>query len=206
MKAAPAFQFYPADFLVGTQGMSAAAKGCYICMLASSWATGPIPDTPHAIAAAMCLTPFDPPFDDLWREVQRKWQLGPQGWTNKRLECVREEQALYRQSQAAKGIKSAQVRRAKFNSGSTGVPTAVITAVPTGGSTERQPEGQPEVNPSVFDLRSSSLSLPISTPNTKNRVDWFDECQALHQGTCGGQFKHAQHMGLEALRRSRSGQ
>lgn len=157
-KATPAFQFYPSAFLVGTQGMTAAAKGCYICMLASSWATGPIADTPLAIAAAMCLTPFDPPYADMWREIQPKWTLGPSGWFNKRLEEVRAEQEAYRQSQSDKGRKSAEVRAAKVNHGSTGVATTVQPVL--------QPEGQPKVNPLVFDLCTSSLSLPSSAPTS----------------------------------------
>ncbi|CAB4147410.1 Protein of unknown function DUF1376 [uncultured Caudovirales phage] len=178
-KSSPAFQFYAQDFLVGTQDMSAAARGCFVSMLASSWVKGPITDTPRALAAAMCLTPFDPPFEALWQEIAPKWTLIDGAWTNRRLEAVRAEQDAYRERQSEKGIKSAAARKAtgrqpdtqpEVNHGSTTVQPAL------------QPEGQPEVNPSpltfAFDLRSSSLpsssTSEVQTLSRKNRAGTDD--------------------------------
>lgn len=160
MAKAPAFQFYPGDWLLKTKGMSAAARGCYIDMLATSWAIGPIKDTPRDLVAAMSLSPFDPSFEAVWGEIKPKWDLGPNGWTNEKLEAVRAEQEAYRQRQSDKGKKSAAHRinstraQPEINHGST-------TVQPDG-----QPDTQPEVNPSSspltfdLDLRSSSSPLP----------------------------------------------
>lgn len=164
MAKAPAFQFYPGDWLLKTKGMSAAARGCYIDMLATSWAIGPIKDTPRDLVAAMSLSPFDPSFEAVWGEIKPKWDLGPNGWTNEKLEAVRAEQEAYRQRQSDKGKKSAANRtnstgtQPEINHGSATVQPAY--------QPEGQPDTQPDVNPSSspltfdLDLRSSSSPLP----------------------------------------------
>ena len=112
----------------------------------------------------MCLTPFDPPFADLWDEIRPKWVIGPSGWTNAKLEAVRLDQDAYRQRQADKGRKSAAHRanptepQPEINHG--------LTVVQPAFQPEGQPDTQPELNPSPLtfdlDLGSSSLSLPES--------------------------------------------
>jgi uncharacterized protein YdaU (DUF1376 family) len=103
MSRRPAFQFYPDNFLAGTNGMSRAAVGAYISMLCIAWGTGPIPNTPRALWKAMGLGPDDPPFDAIWPEVRPKWVMGPGGWTNPRLEQVRADQVRYLERQRVNG-------------------------------------------------------------------------------------------------------
>lgn len=109
-KSSPAFQFYAQDFLVGTMTMSAAARGCYISMLAFSWVNGPIPDTPKALTLAMCWGECDGPFKTLWSEIKPKWSKDASGWTNGRLEAVRAAQEQYRQEQSERGKMGAIAR------------------------------------------------------------------------------------------------
>jgi uncharacterized protein YdaU (DUF1376 family) len=157
----PAFQFYAQDFYMGTLSMSAAARGCYASMLAASWTNGPIENTPNAIAKAMSWGPSDPPYADLWREVQPKWVLTDAGWINERLERTRREQQDYRDKQAAKGRASA-ASRAKIEPESNHGSTAVATTVQPRHQPEGQPNTQPEANPSssplIFDLQSLTSS------------------------------------------------
>ena len=157
MKTSPAFQFYAQDFFMGTLSMSAAARGCYISMLAASWSSGgAIPNDMNALAKAMSWGPSDPPFSALWDEIKPKWSLGPSGWTNDRLEVTRRAQEEYRKGQSDRGKKSAAARavqpdtQPEANHGSTSVATTVQPAL--------QPDTQPKPNSSVFDLRSSSLT------------------------------------------------
>jgi hypothetical protein len=75
--------------------MSSAAVGAYIRMLCHGWSNGPIPNTPVALARAMKHSVGDPPFEDLWAELQPKWFLTRRGWINCRLEMVRWERACY---------------------------------------------------------------------------------------------------------------
>jgi uncharacterized protein YdaU (DUF1376 family) len=91
--------------------LSLAAKGAYITMLAHAWAHGPIPNTPVAIAKAMCHSPAcDPPVDALWAELESKWTLTPDGWINRRLEQTRAEQDAYRERRSHAGKLAAAAR------------------------------------------------------------------------------------------------
>jgi uncharacterized protein YdaU (DUF1376 family) len=96
---APAFPFYASDFLSATGLMSNASVGAHVRMLAHAWATGPIPDRPAALARAMSHSVGDPPFDELWSELQPQWFLTRRGWINCRLELVRWERACFVEKQ-----------------------------------------------------------------------------------------------------------
>lgn len=159
-KAAPAFQFYAQDFYMGTSDLSAAARGCYISMLCMSWTAGPIADNLNSIAKAMSWGPMDPPFADLWAEIKGKWTLGPDGWTNERLEEIRANQEKHRQIQAQRGKvggkASAQARAvAESQAVAEAEPQAQVESQPQ-PQVELQP--QPEPSSLISDLRSSSSS------------------------------------------------
>ncbi len=177
-KASPAFQFYAQDFFVGTMQMSAAARGCFISMLAFSWVNGPIADTPKAIKLAMCWDQSDGPFETLWQEIAPKWMLSDGVWSNRRLESVRSIQRDYREKQASFGKLGGR---------------------PSGkGSHKGTLKGSQTSSSSVFDLRSSSFSVVQEQPPVE--YDWFQECKTLHGNTCNGRVGHAQAMGLAKLR------
>jgi uncharacterized protein YdaU (DUF1376 family) len=90
----PAFQFYPADFLVGTAMMSAEEVGCYIRLLCYQWDSNGLPNDDaqlarlggcHGNAVALIRHKFGMCQDGLLR--------------NARLEEVRQEQEQYREKQ-----------------------------------------------------------------------------------------------------------
>jgi uncharacterized protein YdaU (DUF1376 family) len=113
MTRRPSMQFYTSDWLGGTSLMSCTARGAYITMLATSWEQGPIPDTRTALFKAMGLGPDDPPFDQVWAEVQPKWTRTHGGcWVNVKLEHVREQRDAYCEAQAAKGRKGGRPPKA----------------------------------------------------------------------------------------------
>jgi uncharacterized protein YdaU (DUF1376 family) len=118
MTRRPSFQFYPEDFLVGTNGMSRAAVGAYINMLCQAWAAGPVPDTPRALWKALGLGPDDPSFDHVWPEVRPKWVLRPEGWINLRLEEVRATQDRYSEQQRARGQRGGRTTQGRSSAGS----------------------------------------------------------------------------------------
>jgi uncharacterized protein YdaU (DUF1376 family) len=134
MTRRPSFQFYPEDFLVGTNGMSRAAVGAYINMLCQAWAAGPVPDTPRALWKALGLGPDDPAFDHIWPEVRPKWVLRPEGWINLRLEEVRATQDRYIERQRAYGQRGGRpVKRVPLATlkGSQTSPSPSPTALPS---------------------------------------------------------------------------
>lgn len=175
MAQSPAFQFYAQDFFMGTLSMSAAARGCYISMLAASWTSGgSIENTPNAIAKAMSWGPSDPPFADLWAEVQTKWKLGTSGWTNERLEAIRREQEAYRLRQSERGKLGGRPVKAK--AGSKPEETHGLTvAYQNTANANPEPKRQESPSPSPLtfdlDLRSSA------SPSVKAEVQTNTEVQ-----------------------------
>lgn len=139
---APAFQFYPKDFISDERvmRMTYTERGIYITLLSVCWLEGSIPGQPRAIA--MMLKIPTARFLKLWRgPLSRCFETNSDGrLIQKRLEREREAQARYRVLQSEKGKASAQAR---FNRGSTEGQPALV-----------QPEGN----------SSSSSSSSVSNP------------------------------------------
>jgi uncharacterized protein YdaU (DUF1376 family) len=170
-RRAPAFQLYADDFLSGTMDMSQEDVGAYIRLLCHQWNRGSIPvatERQQRLAGG-CVSV----------EVLSKFEAGPDGnLRNRRLEEVRAVSDAYRQKQAEKGKKSAEIRNAA-NRGTNHGSTAAGTAAPTG----RQPKGQPEGNspspsPSSKDIfLSEGFALfwskyPRKTAKDKAEASW----------------------------------
>lgn len=182
-KSAPAFQFYAQDFFMGTADLSAAARGCYISMMCMSWTKGPIADNLNAIAKAMSLGPTDPPFADLWAEIKGKWTLGPDGWTNARLEEIREAQKLHSQRQSERGKaggKATAIARAEAET---------IAVAEAEGQAQVGLQPQPEGSSSFFDLHSSSS--PSSSLSTL--PEHVRERKRYGPPIVGGPLEHRAH-------------
>ena len=110
---APAFQFYPKDFLASSkvQRMSLAEVGAYTLLLSHAWLDGSLPpDLPTLARLCRCSTPA---FTRMWRAVLYEcFQAREDGrLTNKRLEEVRAAQEAFRRGQAEKSRESWEKRR-----------------------------------------------------------------------------------------------
>ncbi len=88
-ETAPAFLFFPRDWLVSTVGMPREAKGLHIDLLCISWDSGPLPNSARWRASAFGADPKDAA--RLWSLVRPRWRLTRQGWINRRLEKYRRE-------------------------------------------------------------------------------------------------------------------
>ena len=95
---APAFQFYPADFLLSTMGWQPEHVGAYVRLLCYQWSNGPIPAQPDPIATIMGI-PMGKPFEAAWLLIGPKFpdRLNP------RLEEVRRKQDAHREAQSKGG-------------------------------------------------------------------------------------------------------
>jgi len=95
----PAFQFYPADFIMGTMAMTPEQVGAYIRLLCYQWENGPIPNDDALLAritgcggnAIAC--------------AKSKFGLSDGKLANTRLEQTRQNQASYRKKQADNAAK-----------------------------------------------------------------------------------------------------
>jgi uncharacterized protein YdaU (DUF1376 family) len=135
MSNSPAFQFYPDDFLGGTQDFTQSEIGSYLLLLCHQWNSGSIPVEParqQVIARG-----------EVTEHVLSKFKKDPDGKLRQpRLEKVRKIQQEYRGLQSKKGVLSGISRRTsveqRLNIGLTGV----------------EPEHEPNLN------RESTLQSP----------------------------------------------
>lgn len=144
MSKAPAFQFYAADFLIGTLEMSLTEIGLYIKLLSLSWDKGPLPLETSRLARLAGTS--EEQFVELWEAVQPKWKRTKAGYINERLEAQRAERKAFADAQAEKAK-----RRWRGKSGNAGAyATAYAEAMPEPGTRHAVRQCS-----SVFDLQSS---------------------------------------------------
>lgn len=151
---APAFQFYPNDFLADANVivMSLHERGAYITLICVCWQQGTLPNNVEQLAR-FCGTPVSA-FRKMWPAVEKCFRVTANGerLTHPRLERERKKQREYRKLQSDKGKASAASRKA----------TAVEPRL-SSGSTDGQPAIQGSVQPkpnsssSVFNLQSSDF-------------------------------------------------
>ena len=107
-KAPPSFQFYPADWLVGTRHLPRAARGTYIDLLALIWSKKIVKLDCIRLSRCLGITPDE--FQEDWEEIKENFAISDDGGIiNDRLESIREqvEQRSRRLSKAGKkGNKS----------------------------------------------------------------------------------------------------
>lgn len=94
---APAFQFYPADFLVGVALFTNEEIGVYIRLLCYQWNHGRLPKDSKMIARLAVTT------EKKILKVLHKFESDTNGFFNQRLEIERKKQEDYRNRQALNG-------------------------------------------------------------------------------------------------------
>jgi uncharacterized protein YdaU (DUF1376 family) len=157
---APAFQFYPNDFLSDANVivMSMQERGCYITLICVCWQQGSLPSDTDQLAR-FCALPV-PTFRKLWPAVEKCFRAsGADRLVHPRLEKERKKQREFRKLQSDKGKASAASRRAttvqpRFNS----------------GSTEGQPDTGSPVQPKPNSSFSSSSSSSDSSQHERVRA------------------------------------
>lgn len=87
-KAPPSFQFYPADFLVGTAGLSHSSKATYLLLLCYEWTHVDLYFEPSKLAVMVGIERAQ--FDEDWSELSEKFTIDKDGFLrNERLETIR---------------------------------------------------------------------------------------------------------------------
>ena len=135
---APAFQFYPDDFLGGVADMTQAEVGAYILLLCSQWGRGEIPGDPErlALVAKGPVSPF----------VLTKFPAGKNG----RMEEVRARQEAFRKACSDAGKRGGGNPKLK-SKGTFKPPLKVNTKVPI---------NSPSPTPSPSPATNSNTSIP----------------------------------------------
>lgn len=159
---APAFQFYPKDFMTDENVllMSNTEIGVYIRLLCSCWLEGTLPLDTDSLAR-MAHMPLKQ-FTKFWENspVKRCFRVGEDGRLHhKRLDEEREKQATHRQRQSDKGIKGAAKR---WPNDSRSIAPAIAQALPIDSSP------------------SPSPIPPVSPPLDAWTAEWFDRIYAIY--------------------------
>lgn len=158
--SAPAFQFYPDDFLAGTCDMTQNEVGAYVLLLCQQWNRGSIPVEPERQQLLAKGSVSD--------HVLKKFKKGEDGLLrNERLETERKKQTEYRERQRLKGIASGRKRatepKPQLNRGSLPVGHLVGSGY--------EPEGNsPSPSPSPI---STSTKVLTKSSGTLDEVKAF---------------------------------
>ena len=124
MAQSPAFQFYPADYTIGTKFFTPAERGVYVDCLCHQWDEGSVPgDEPRDMAVVMRCSEDEA--RQLWARVSKKFVRGEDGlWRNERLESERRKQLEYRQSKAEAGRRGGLAKAKQKHSSASGLLVA----------------------------------------------------------------------------------
>ena len=143
---APAFQFYPNDFLSDANVISQSMqeRGVYITLLCVCWQQGSLPSD-VAPLARFCGLPLQT-FRKLWPAVQLCFQVSANGerLVHARLDRERKKQREFRKAQSDKGKLGGRPRKLEL------LPSK---------ATAFEPESQPKTEKSSSSSSSSSSSL-----------------------------------------------
>lgn len=181
---APAFQFYPKDFLSDSNvvGMSMQERGVYITLICICWQDHSIP-ADVAQLARQCSTPLRA-FQRIWPAVEKCFRKsGASRLVHPRLERERMKQADYRRRQSDASRKRWDKPEPSQRIPKPGIPTAV-----------------PKPSSALSDLQSASASAernsraslsPGSDPSLSDRAGAFlERYQALYTKHRGGAHYH----------------
>lgn len=173
---APAFQFYPADFLAGTVFMTAAEVGAYIRLLCHEWQQGSIPADPARLAMLTGLPAAK------HNPVLEKFQPSPdgKGLINRRLEEIRQEQLDYRAKQAANGAKGGRPPKPIGNPPlSQPLPVASATDNPNESShlTSPHPPNPPVESPPAAAENPAANPAPSAAGYQPTQIDTIQALQ-----------------------------
>lgn len=148
--SAPAFQFYPADFLVGTAEMTPDEVGAYIRLLCYQWARDGLPsDQGKCAGLAGCSR-------EIIAAIWHKFSVGSDGRArNHKLETVRAAQEAFRASRAENGKKGGRPPKPTNN-------LVVSGSFPVAKPTDNLDESSSSSSSTLSS--ASTLSPPSGTP------------------------------------------
>ncbi len=168
MSKAPAFQFYPQDFLadLNVKLMTTEAVGAYLLLLCHDWIEDGLPDDDDALAVLSGMREHWP---NTKEQVLKCFKKRGKKLFNPRLEEERKKQRDYRLKKSAAGKESAKSRKRKKlrkekdgNTCSTDVPTGVEDVFEQ-NSTLQSSSSPSVIDPSPARAREESVPEPPVT-------------------------------------------
>jgi uncharacterized protein YdaU (DUF1376 family) len=111
----PSFPFYPKDWLASTRGLSGAARGYHIDMLALSWLNGGCDVDPETLRRSVGAEKAE--WRRVWPELSTRWQEVDGRLVNPRLERVREEATAYTEAKRIAGKLGGKAKAERLANG-----------------------------------------------------------------------------------------
>lgn len=107
---APAFQFYPRDFIadINVQAMTMEERGVYLWLLCHCWNEGSLPSDLSKLARICSVSGRR--FTHLWEAIAPCFDVAGDHLTHKRLDLERQKQAAWNEQRAQAGRASAAAR------------------------------------------------------------------------------------------------
>jgi uncharacterized protein YdaU (DUF1376 family) len=160
----PAFQFYAADFLVGTATMTVEEVGAYIRLLCYQWDRGFLPDNDIQLSRlAACSI-------ECISSIREKFYVESGVLKNARLEKVRNDQEEYRKAQSDNGKMGASKRWHSDPNGG-----AIATPMATGMANRMAKNSSPSPSPSPSPNSDHTLQpKPEEAAKPRERNVLFD--------------------------------
>ncbi len=162
----PAFQFYPANFTIGTLQLTTEEVGAYILLMCDCWDKGSLPTdlTQLARVARLSLTRMR----RAWIALESKFILRDDTYVQPRLEREREKQSFYRQQQRERGRLGGRPQKPPL---STEKANGFQNQKPNESQGKALGDGNPDESSSssVFGLQTSVI-LPERAPGELART------------------------------------
>jgi uncharacterized protein YdaU (DUF1376 family) len=173
---APAFQFYPRDFLSSTkvQRMSLTEMGIYIKLLSLCWLDGSLPADTRTLARILNIKPTQ--LSRIWPNVLAEcFTVKGDRLHNERLDAERKKQAEYRRRQSDNGKQGGRPRKPTVNGG-------LATSKPLESEAEAKKSSSSSSSSSTAVVQSAARSVtrPTSTLIPKRRMDAAFESPRLY--------------------------
>jgi uncharacterized protein YdaU (DUF1376 family) len=163
MNRAPAFQFYPSDFLsdAKTMVMTAEEIGAYILLISICWREGELSNDLDELAALARMTPDA--FKASWeKRICRCFRQTDSGaWVHPRLERERKTQEDFKEERKRSGRRGAERRWSKVENAENSADNGSPMAEPL------QSHSSPTQEPMAKHASSSSSSSSSSSNNTE---------------------------------------
>lgn len=176
---APAFQFYPKEFLTdgNVAGMSLQERGAYITLMCLCWQERSLPADTGRLANMVGIP--ERVFLRFWPAVEKCFETRADRLIHPRLEKERTKQDVYRRRQSDKGKSGAEKR---WPDDGTGIATAMAQAIPTDSSPISYLRSPKEnASHSLVQAPSNSLVDPEIAARAGMLVERYGELFALHR-------------------------
>ncbi len=182
---APAFQFYPKDFLADSHvmAMRLPERGAYITLLCSCWIDGSLPMDLDALARRCQVSPAV--FARLWPALEPCFRVSPDAPTRliqPRIERERKKQDTYRTMKAEAGQKGGRAKAENKQNASKRPSKQLAKASPPSSSSSSSSSSVSDLLSSDFGQESTRAHEATDVERIRRFIDSYRDLHAQYVG------------------------